>query len=183
MKKQLLILVLFMGLFSAVNAQDKKMMLGVDLGFSSNDNESTLAIGPNFGYWLSDNMALVIGINYSSLTDKTGTEDLATTHFGAGAELRYGWHVGDMTFLYLSPGFAFGSNKHELGGGLEAKSTSLDLGVGLGVQYHIADAWSIDAQFGRLGYNSVTPDGGDAFGTFGLDLSMSSIGFGVWYHF
>jgi opacity protein-like surface antigen len=183
MKKQLLLLVLFIGLFSAVNAQDKKMMLGLDLNFSSNDNESSFGIGPNFGYWLSENMALVVGVNFGSVTDKTGAEDLATTSFGAGAELRYGWHVGDMTFLYVAPGFAFGSTTHEITPTTEAKVSSFDVGLGLGVQYMIADSWSINAEFGRLGYNSVKPEGGESFGTFGLDLSMSTIGFGIWYHF
>lgn len=184
MKKQLLLLVLFMGLFGAANAQDdKKMFLGLDLGFSSDDGQSSFNLGPQFGYWLSDRMALVVGIEFGSETDKSTATELTSSNFGANAELRYGWNVGDNTFLYLAPGFSFGSRTHELSPTIEAKSSSFAIGITPGFSYMIADSWSINAEFGNLGYVSTKPDGGESAGTFGLNLTMSSIGFGVWYHF
>lgn len=183
MKKQLVLLVLLMGLSAASFAQDKKMMLGLDLGFSSNDNQSSFGLGPNFGYWLSDNMALVVGIDFASTTNKLNN-DLKTTTFGAGAELRYGWNVGDMTFLYLAPGFSYSKDTQEQGAGLpDEEDSEFNIRIVPGVTYKIADAWSIDARFGSLGYNSTKHGDGDSFGTFGLNLNMSSIGFGLWYHF
>ncbi len=184
MKKQLLLLVLFMGIFSAMNAQDKKMMLGVDLGFSSNDAHSSFNLGPSFGYWLNENSAIVVGINFGSATLK-GATDLKNSSFSGGAEFRYGWSMGDMAFLYIAPGIEFGSvdNEFDEDGPNAYKGTTLDIRAALGATYKIADAWSLDARFGRIGYASETPDGGEAFGTFGLDLSMSTLSFGLWYHF
>ncbi|MBK6543989.1 MAG: porin family protein [Saprospiraceae bacterium] len=187
MKKQLLILVLFMGLFSVSNYAQGKLFLGVDLGFSSQDNgfnggheTSEFVIAPSLGYWLSDNMAIVGRVGYASHDNKT--DDVKTSGFGIGAELRYGWHLGDNTFLYLAPGARYGSEKTEFAGG-DATTTEFQIAIRPGVDYKIADKWSIDAHFGSLGYTSQSPEVGDAVSSFGLDLSMSAISFGIWYHF
>lgn len=180
MKKQLLLLVLFIGLFCGSNFAQGKLFCGVDLGFSDNDNHSSFNLGPRVGFGIGDRSALVVGINFENHKDKG--PDLATTSFGVGAEYRYGWNVGDNVFLYLAPGVAFSSDKEEQATGGDLKSTTFDIRIAPGLSYKLADKWSINTHFGALGYSSTTPDGGDAFGTFGLDLSMSSIGFGLWYH-
>jgi len=104
MKKQNVLFVLLMGLFSVVNyAQDKKMFAGVSLGFSSVENvSSSFNIGPRLGYWLSDNMALVGGIDFESDKNKIANPEETTTAFGISAQLRYGWHHGDNTFFLFS---------------------------------------------------------------------------------
>lgn len=190
MKKLLLLFVLFLGLMSTGAQAQGKLFLGLDLGFNSYDagydgpNEgheaSQFNLGPSLGYWLNDNSAIVVGINYSSFDNKTS--DSKTTGFGIGAEFRYGWHFGDNVFVYLAPGIGFSSNKTETGGN-DAKWTQLDLGISPGVSFMLADKWSINAYFGGLGYSSQKPDGGDAANSFGLNLDMSNIGFGLWYHF
>lgn len=108
-----------MGLFSVSNYAQGKLFLGVDLGFSSQDNgfnsgheTSEFVIAPSLGYWLSDNMAIVGRVGYASHDNKT--DDVKTSGFGIGAELRYGWHLGDNTFLYLAPGARYGSEKLNL---------------------------------------------------------------------
>ncbi|MEP7197377.1 MAG: outer membrane beta-barrel protein [Saprospiraceae bacterium] len=185
--KTTLFILSFIALCNIGSAQGK-MFLGLDLGFQSSDagfnslhETSQFNVGPSFGYWLNDKSAVVVGVNFISHTNKT--DDLSSTGFKIGAEYRYGWHVGDHAFLYLAPGVAFGSNKDELVGGGESKWTTLDIRIRPGISYMLADKWSINGYFGGLGYSSITPDGGDGVGAFGLNLEMSSLGFGIWYHF
>ncbi len=187
MKKQLLLFVLFLGLMSTGAQAQGKMFLGLDLGFNSNDagyngnhEVSQFNLGPSLGYWLNDNSAIVVGINFSSHDNKT--DDIKDTGFGIGAEFRYGWHFGDNVYVYLAPGIGFNSYKTD-DSGTETKWTQLDIGISPGVSYMLADKWSINAYFGGLGYSSQKPDGGDAVNAFGLSLDMSSLGFGLWYHF
>jgi opacity protein-like surface antigen len=180
MKKQLLLLVLAMGLFSAVNAQSK-LFGGLDLGFSStSDVGSSFNIGPHIGYDLSERMALVVGVSFGSETDKTGAEDVKTSGFGVGAELRYGWSVGDKTTLYLAPGVGYASATNDA---TDIDVTSFNVGIAPGINYMIGDKWSLNGKFGNLGYESVTVGDADAVGTFGLDLTMSSMLFGLEYRF
>ncbi len=182
MKKQLLILVLFMGLFSAVNAQDKKMFAGVDLGFSSKkDVSSDFNIGPRFGYWLSDNSAIVGGINFVSHTDK-GVTDVTRTSFGIGVQYRYGWHMGDNTFFYLAPGVAYSSTNTDITG---AKAdTDFDIELTPGVDYMMGDSWSINAEIGLLHFNSHKNGATDTSDSdFNVSTNMSALSFGLWYHF
>ena len=179
MKKQLLLLVLFMGLFAAASyAQDKKMFAGVNLGFHSNDAESAFNLGPRFGYWLNDNAAIVGGVNFGSFTVK-GATDVTTTSFGIDAHYRWGWHQGDNTFFYLAPGFSYGSVKEEN----EEASTALVIDLTPGVSYMMGDSWSINAEIGLLRYTSNAAHGGTAVTQFSVGTSMDALSCGLWYHF
>ena len=181
MKKQLLILVLFMGLFSAVNAQDKKMFAGVNLGFSSDDAHSSFNIGPRLGYWLSDNMALVGGVSYQS--NKNKTTDITLSTFGIGAQLRYGWHHGDNTFFYLAPGVLFQSASSDVTG--SESETTITIALTPGVNYMLGDRWSINAEIGLLEFVS-TSQGDVSDSHFAVSTQMfpeNGLTFGLWYHF
>jgi outer membrane protein W len=180
MKKQLLILVLFMGLFTAASyAQDKKMFAGVDLGFSSvEDVSSSFSIAPSLGYWLSDNMAIVGSVGYNS-TNFDATDNTAST-FGIGASLRYGWHHGDNTFFYLAPYVSFASSDSGVQG--EESTTHFNVGLTPGFDYMMGDRWSINAEIGLLNFTS-TSHAGASSSDFSLGLTMSTISLGLWYHF
>ncbi len=41
-----------------------------------------------------------------------------------------------------------------------------------GIDYFIGGKWTLEAKFGRFGYNSITPDGGDAVGTTTFGFNM-----------
>lgn len=41
-----------------------------------------------------------------------------------------------------------------------------------GIDYFIGGKWTLEAKFGRFGYNSIKPDGGDAVGTTSFGFNM-----------
>jgi opacity protein-like surface antigen len=180
MKKQLLLLVLFMGLFATSYAQDKKMFAGVNLDIASKkDVSSDFGISPKFGYWLSDNSAIVGRVGFASHTDK-GATDVVTTAFSIGAQLRYGWHMGDHTFFYLAPGVNFGSVKNDTPNAKATTTFTVDLTPG--VDYMLGDSWSINAEIGLLKFVSTSFDG-NSNSDFTVHTNMDAISFGLWYHF
>ncbi len=154
-----------------------KLFTGIDLAFHSNDAESHFGLTPHFGYDLSDKMALVVGINIGSHKDKIA--DTKTSEFGVGAELRYSISMGDKFNLYLAPGVAYNTAKDAA----EVETKEIDIRVAPGFTYMIGEKWNLNSRFGRIGYNSTTVGDGDAFGTFGIGLSMSDVSFGLEYRF
>ena len=41
-----------------------------------------------------------------------------------------------------------------------------------GIDYFIGGKWTVEAKFGRFGYNAITPDGGDTVGTTTFGFNM-----------
>ena len=182
MKKQLFLVSLFLSLiFTGLSAQSK-LFGGLDLGFSSNDNESTFLLGPKIGYWLNDNSALVGGIFYTSNKDKTQDPEVTTSGFGIGAQYRFCWHSGDNFYFYLAPGVDYASLKADNGTN-DVKTNTFNVSLSPGISYMLADKWSINAEMGLLNYNSTKVGDFDAATQFDVDMNMSSLSFGLWYHF
>ncbi len=178
MKKHHLLFTLILSVLCLTSyAQDKKMFAGVNLGFHSNDAESHFNIGPRFGYWLSDNSAIVAAIGISNHKDKV--TDIKTSGFGLGAEYRYGWHHGDNTFFYLAPGLSYNRDKE----GDEDPNTDFSVFLTPGVQYMMGDRWSINAEIGLLNYTSSKVHGGDAVNQFSVGTDFDALAFTLWYHF
>lgn len=190
MKKQVTyFLMLFIALaFTQLNAQGS--FIGVDLGFSSTKDVHTgFHIAPTYGYKLSSTMQIVGRVGFESHTDKTNN-DAKETGLGVGAEFRYGTRPSDNFFLFAALGVGFNSTKDDNGTDTEnddVKGTEINFGIRPGIDYMFNDKWSMTAHFGRLGYSSDKTEVGsvspDPVGTFSLDLSMSSLAFGLFYHF
>jgi len=181
MKKQLLILVLFMGLFAISYAQDKKMFAGVSLGFSSVENvSSSFNIGPRLGYWLSENSAIVGSLSYASSTNKAANPEVTNSGFGIGAQYRHGWNHGDNTFFYIAPGVRFNSLSSDVPN--SQSSTQFIVNLTPGVDYMMGDRWSINAEIGLLNFVSHS-SGGVSSSSFDVNMNMDALSFALWYHF
>ncbi len=168
---------LTMSIFTSVSAQDKKMFAGLNLGFWSNDAASHFNLGPRFGYWLSENSAIVAAVGIGN--DKNKGTDITTKAFGIGAEYRYGWNHGDNTFFYLAPGVSYNSHKE----GDEDASTDLNVFLTPGVNYMMGDRWSINAEIGLLNFSSSKDHGGDNVNQFTVGTDFDALSFTLWYHF
>ncbi|MBK8956318.1 MAG: outer membrane beta-barrel protein [Saprospiraceae bacterium] len=178
MKKQLFLSFLFILAFSAASFAQSKLFAGLDLGFRSKDGHSHLALSPRLGYWLSDNGALVGGINFQSNKAGDGAETVSV--FGIGAEYRICWK-SDNFYYYLAPGAAFSSKIVTDAGVFDG--SQIEVRLTPGVSYMLADKWSISAALGFLNFTSISPDQGDSDSEFTINTNMSDISFGLWYHF
>ncbi|MBK9960159.1 MAG: porin family protein [Saprospiraceae bacterium] len=178
-----LTLVFFM-LVSFTAFSQEKFWVGLDLNFNSvkvgdGDGVSSFGLSPTLGYMFSDNMGIGLEVNF-----RQPHED--HTIFGATPFLRYGKSVGDKATLFGDLGVGFSTGKETIGT-VETKNTVFGIGISPGVMYKFADRWSAIGHFGFLGFTSDSEEVGSAKAVkttdFGIDLKMSSLDFGLQYHF
>lgn len=179
MKKQLFLSLLFMFALSIGSYAQSKMFGGIDFGFSSNDHHSSFNIGPSLGYWLNDNAALVGGIAFGSEKDKTTNPETETSGFGIGVQYRHCWK-SDNFYFYIAPGVGYATSKTD-NGTTEFTINTLNVSLSPGISYMLSDKWSINAEMGLLDYTSLGGDADDS--QFSVNTNMSSLSFGLWYHF
>ncbi|MCC6816308.1 MAG: porin family protein [Saprospiraceae bacterium] len=177
MKNQTLLIVFIMLLCGTFASAQGKIFAGTNLSFSSNDAESNFGIGPRVGYWLTDNGALVVGVGISS--NKNKVTDKTASGFGIGAQYRHCWRTGDNFYFYLAPGVAFLSDKDFN----EEKTTHLTIELTPGISYNFTEKWSVNAEMGLLNYTSSKHEDNDPVNQFSVGLNMTSLNFGLWYHF
>jgi len=167
-------------------------------------------IMPTLGYNLNENITIGLGIGYESIKttdDKTvagGTtnKNISTTNvMGIMPFMRYNMKVNDNFGWYaqLDVTPQFGTIKDESSIGTtttttEGKISGFDFGIRPGIGYKLGDHFSINAHYGVLGYNTKKKTWDDKStstitkveekdNSFGLSLDMSTLGFGLNYHF
>lgn len=156
------------------------------IGFSStssgdvDSNEFTIA--PRVGFFVSDNIAIGGRLGYTSATDFAETK---TNEFAIGVFGRYYMTPANQFSLFVEAGFDYMSTSVEPDGGEEAKVNGFGIGVRPGIGYFMNDNWAIEATFGNLGYETSKPDadGAESTDTFGLNVDMTAVTFGVIYKF
>lgn len=177
---QLLVLLAFVSVSASAQGN---LFVGGQLSFSSNDLKNSFTVSPNLGYRINEHMVLVGAVGFTSgTTDKDLITETKISGFGIGAEFRYGWMSGDNVFWFLAPGVNFGSSK-ETKNDVDTKSTNFGIALRPGISYQMSDKWSVTSHFGSLAYDSVKPEKGDALNTFGLNLDLDNIDFGLSFHF
>ena len=137
--------------FGFANAQDKEsygfasgdMYLGGTISYSSDDDgtvkTTSNTIAPEFGYFLSDNLALTAGLELTS--EDNGTTKPKTTVISVGGRY-YFLNVGERFKTFTNFGLRSGSIDSGVTGA--EKTSTLGLGAGIGVNYWITSKWSVD---------------------------------------
>ncbi len=155
---------------SFANAQDKK---GSDFGYAKGDivlggnimtmssttevggvstKSSSSMIGPDVAYFISDDLALELGLQIGS--SKVGTATRATSNIAVGARY-YFLNLGDRFKTYTNFGLNFGSDDN--GGNGAEKTSTLGLGAGIGMNYFLTSKVAINFGLGNIiSYGSST---------------------------
>jgi len=132
-------------------------------------------LAPEFGYFVSDNLAIggVIGIGGIIIKDNPGDNPFA---FRFNPYARY-FLVQDGNFgFYLQGGVDFMTET-------ASKINVLGIGINPGVSYNIG-LFTATAAFGFLGFETLGGDGiSESVSVFGLDLNMATLNFGLSYNF
>lgn len=195
MKKLLLMAAVAVFGFTNVNAQDENTTGGFaegdvyvsgSVGFSTTKvadfKSNDFNFSPAVGYFISDNIALeanlLIGSGEDFDEDKTST-------FGAGLGATYFFTPSSQFSFTVGAGVSYASTKFEPNGGEEAKVNAFGIAVAPGLNYFVSDCFALRASVGALSYTSAKPDaeGAESTNTFGLNLDLSDINFGVVYKF
>ncbi len=160
-----------------------------------------LIFAPTIGYNINDNITIGGIIAYN--LDRTVAEGDNTKETDAISEIailpfmRYNHAINEKFGLYgqldLGPSFGKVTSEFESGSTTVTSEANL-LGFGInirpGVYFQFSDHFSMNAHYGALGFNSdrfkVEDDNAEQISRnsdFGLNLQMSSLRFGLNYHF
>jgi|GEM_PF-254769 len=206
MKKIILTVATVLAL-SFANAQDKKeggaglasgnIVLTADANYTSTSQDdvksSAFGLAPGIGYMMSDNLMILGSIGISSGTvSAPGIDDIKINGLGLNAGAKYFFTPADKFSVSLGGQIGYGSISSNLGEDAAGdavvlakavKTSTMSLNAPLGLHYFMNNNFAISATWGGLGYSSTKEDtdGAKAINTFGLNLNMSSVNFGLIY--
>ena len=135
-------------------------MLGGDAGFTSqkikdvDGSTTTLFLNPNIGYFIADDLAIGLGIGFTSISD----DDVDVSLFGLGPFVRY--YFVDNIFAQAGVNLGLGDDEFT------------EFQVGVGYSWFLSDGVAIEPM---LFYNSHSVDDpGFDFSTFGLSIGVQA---------
>ena len=170
--KKLMILVSAVALSGTMFAQkgttDNPWTLEGSVNYTSADGLDWQAPNVRARYFFKDNMAgrLTLGYNSSSVNDSNSVS-------GNSVGLGFEYHLAgnDKMSPYFSAGLNFGGSNTTINN-VEAKTSSLGLGIGAGLDYYVAENIYLGLEIGLLNYGSFKVGDGDA--TTGMNLGGGS---------
>lgn len=183
--------------FGFANAQDDSgegfskgdVFVSGSVGFGSTKQgdvkENGFNFSPKVGFFVSENIAIGARIGFASTTQSEPEEDdFKTNEFSVGAFGRYYVTPASKFSVFAELGVDISSSKIEQGN-FDAKSNGFGVGAGLGVSYFLSNNFAMEASWAGLGFNSDKADfdGAEATTSFGLNVDLSSINFGLIYKF
>ena len=199
MKKLLLMAAVAVFGLSNVNAQDETTTRGFakddiyvsgTVGFSSQSQDeaksNNVTFSPTVGYFISENIALELNLLVGSSKQEFGEFEDKQSQFGAGLGATYFFTPSSEFSFTIGAGVAYVSSKEEEAGfDDDFKVNSFGIAVSPGVNYFVSDCIALRASIGALSYTSskADVDGAEALNTFGLNLDLSDINFGITYKF
>ncbi|WBX74970.1 outer membrane beta-barrel protein [Tenacibaculum ovolyticum] len=192
MKKLLLAITIVAAGFT-VNAQEevkggfskKDIYISGTVGYSNvstgDVDASGYTLSPSVGYFVSDKIALELGLVIGS-SDNTTTK---TNSFGASLGANYFFTPSkDFSFI-LGAGLGYSSTGSELLGVDQPDVNTFTIAVAPGINYFVSKSLALRATVGALSYSSSKLDvnGAKSTNTFGLNLNLSDVNFGLTYKF
>ena len=184
--------------FVNVNAQDDSkggfsegdLFVSGSVGFNSTSQdeakENSLNFSPSIGYFVSDNIAAEFGLIVGSNKFEEGDFESTNSNFGASLGATYFFTPSNQFSFTVGAGVSYVSSKSEIEGiDDESKVNSFAIAVAPGINYFISDQFALRASVGALSYSSSKADfeGAEAVNSFGLNLNLSDINFGIVYKF
>jgi opacity protein-like surface antigen len=173
--KKLMILVSAVALSGTMFAQkgttDNPWTLEGSIDYKSSTGFDWDAPSVRARYFFKDNMAGRLNLGYSS-TSFDDSNSVSGNSIGLGFE--YHLAGNDKMSPYFSAGLNFGGSNTTINN-VEAKTSSLGLGIGAGLDYYVAENIYLGLEIGLLNYGSATSGEGDnEVTTSGMNLGGGS---------
>ena len=154
-------------------------------------NNDTFSIVPTVGYFVSNDVAVGLGIGYATTSTKAptlaGEAKNSTSAIVVEPFVRKYWNLGEKLYFFgqLSVPMAWGNDKAELSGTEVSKDKFSSYGVVIkpGLDYVINKNWSVEATIGKFGYESASYKDAESVENYGFGLNFNNVGFGVKYFF
>lgn len=182
MKKLFFTLALALGALSISAQEAGSMWIGGSVGFSSSkvkgsDSQTSYKILPEFGYVLSENLAVGINVGYAHIEGQEVGGPLQESKFDdanafvVAPFLRYTFLKGDLGGLFVDAGVDY---THEKGKTSKVKSDEIGIGFKPGIAFNISEKVVLTGKFGFLGYE-YEKRGSVKTNSFGFNFDMSQI--------
>ncbi|CAM1348248.1 outer membrane beta-barrel protein [Tenacibaculum crassostreae] len=195
MKKLLLTIAMVVAGFTA-NAQEKggfekqDWFISGSAGFNSVSQEggsdlTTFTFSPSVGYFVSENIALELALIIGSSTTETMGFQADIDQTGASLSGNYFFTPENNFSFTLGAGLSYTSVTTDMDGFGEFDSNVFSIAVAPGINYFISENFALRASLAALSYSneSIDVDGAPSTNSFGLNLNLSDINFGLTYKF
>jgi hypothetical protein len=175
--KKLTLIALFAIAGLAASAQEKSILVGGSLGYTSEspsvgNSITRMTFAPTVGYQFNKNMTAGVKFGYQSLDAGTGTTLSQIQFLGF---FRYEMPLTDVFSLYGDVQAGFITLNNSRGDGIGA-------GLTPGVLAHIGKGWGVTAEFANLSYASFGPSGAKS-STIDLNWVGNGFTFGIQKNF
>ena len=180
MKKTILLAIIAIFAFTNMNAQDEETssagLKGAWWGlgqfeYSDDEETSSYTILPAVGTFITPSITVGLGLGYTSTT--VADADADGTFIVLPLVRKY-WGVAEKLYIFAQADVPLTFNDNATGYGFNLSP---------GIDYFIGGHFTIEATFGKFGYNVVDPEEGDSTGTTSLGFNTFDIGFGLKYLF
>ena len=200
MKK--IIYVMFVLGISALSAQAQtdagSLMLGGGISYYSTKSgdypdtgrkDTEVQFTPSLGYFISDNIAIGMGLQIGSYKEDPAGNNNNTTTSGFGVSPFARFYVptsSDKFFFYAQVRLEYNSLKTEFEvGGDPVKGSEIDFAVSPGFAYFFNEHWSAELEFRGIGYNVYDQNKDDDNKNSTIEIGLQSLAprIGVRYYF
>lgn len=198
MKKAILLIAAITFGFSVSNAQEDGVIGGFSkgdvyvsgsIGFNSQNSpgdskDNAFTVMPSVGFFVSDHVALGAELGYMTYKGKlSGTTVSKINQLSAGVYGKYVFTPQKQFSFYtqLGVGITTWEDKEIT----DSKVNGFGVALAPGINYFISNCIALHASVGSLAYNTTKPDvdGAESTDTFGLNVNLKDINFGVIYNF
>ena len=187
--KKVLIIAAIAGTALTTNAQFTKgdKFTSSSLGYSSttqgDEKSSAFSLAPSVGLFVTNNLSLGlefgIGSNSSELASVKSVDE---SSFSFGAHANYYFTPTEKFSFFANMGVDYMSMNDKI-----AKETISGFGLSVvpSVSYFLNNRLAMQASYGSIGYHTMKSDAAESksVNNLGVNLDMSSIGFGLTYKF
>ncbi|GAB6010519.1 outer membrane beta-barrel protein [Viscerimonas tarda] len=181
MKKLMMTLVVVLGISASASAQQPgQIWIGGSVGFSSSSTKvgevssdyTGYQLVPEFGYVVNDKIGVGINVGFGQQEDAAGKEQTIVI----APFVRYSVLKGNVGGLFVDGGIGYTQAKNK---DADVKATGFEVGFRPGVALNVSEKISLTGKFGFLGYESLEFKDGPKGSSFGLNLDLSNVLFGI----
>jgi len=160
-----------------------------------NDKYNQYNISPRAAYFVTNNIALGVSLNYSHRkidgSFDTGTNIQKDNSLSAGVFGRYYFTPASKFSFFAQLGADYVTTKSTLRGynySIDYKTNGVSINFAPAISYFVSDHFALEALFGVLSYSSTKPNNdevvkGPSTNTFNADLNLGNINLGLVYKF
>ncbi|OZV69915.1 OmpW family outer membrane protein [Winogradskyella aurantia] len=159
------------------------------VGFTSSSQDDSkqnnLNFSPSVGYFITENIAAEFGLIVGSNKIEQGEFERTISDFGAALGANYFFTPSNRFSFVIGAGLSYVNTTDKEDGFEDVKINTFAIAVAPGINYFVSSNFALRASIGALSYSSSKADfdGAEALNTFGLNLNLSDINFGVTYKF